>query len=82
MIIAFQGLVTKPHQLLRNRCSKLKELKLYKITPPQEIWLMNLLMSKHPARKDVNTGLPAYVCVVQHVHMNIQFSSIIAIVNI
>ena len=28
----------------------LKEVKLYKITPPEEIWLINLLMSKHPAR--------------------------------
>ena len=25
--------------------------KLYKITPPEEIWLINLLMSKHPALK-------------------------------
>ena len=27
-----------------------KEVKLYKITLPEGIWLINLLMSKHPAR--------------------------------
>ena len=46
--------------------------------------LVFAILGVESAESAKTTGLPGYVCVVtaQHVHMNIHFPSIIAIVNI